>query len=190
VPRPNFFLAFPVEGAFVRELGELPAHFRLFHPEDVHLTLAFLGGVGEAVAERALAELDARLRAEPVPAFDVTLGEIVPMGSPRHYSALSALLGEGRAPVTACLTNLGGRLCEVALGRRPSRPAKPHVTIARPRRGATDAQREQGLVWAASVELGAVRRRLDRIALYTWSDLRKERLFKIVAERTLAATLG
>ncbi|HEX5098243.1 MAG TPA: hypothetical protein VFV94_02030, partial [Polyangiaceae bacterium] len=120
--------------------------------------------------------------------FDVTLGEVVPMGSPRRYSALSALLDEGRAPVTACLTELGGRLCEVALGRRPSRPAKPHVTIARPRRAATDAQRADGLAWARAVELGGVRRKLDRIALYTWSDLRKERLFKIVAERTLAAT--
>lgn len=188
MPRPNWFLAFPVEGAFVRELGELPSHFRLFHPEDVHLTLAFLGGVGEAVAESALAELDVRLGAAPLAALDVTLGEVVPMGSPRRYTALSALLHEGRAPLTACLTDLGGRLCEVALGRRPSRSAKPHVTIARPRRGATDADRAAGLVWARAVELAGVRRRLDRIALYTWSDRRTERLFKIVAERTLAAT--
>jgi len=190
LPRPNWFFAFPVEGAFVRELGEPPPHFRLFHPDDVHLTLAFLGGVGETVAERALAELDARLGAQALAPFDVTLAEVVPMGSPRHYSALSALLGEGRAQVAACLTELGGRLCEVALGRRPSRPAKPHVTIARPRRAATDAQRAEGLAWARAVELGSARRRLDRIALYTWSDLRKERLFKIVAERNLAATQG
>lgn len=188
MPRPNWFFAFPVEAAFVRELGALPPHFRLFHPEDVHLTLAFLGGVGEAAAERALAELDGRLRAEPVRPFDVSLAEVVPMGSPRRYTALSALLGEGRAPVAACLTELGGRLCEVALGRRPSRPAKPHVTLARPRRGATDADRADGLAWARAVELSGVRRRLDRIALYTWSDQRKERLFKIVAERTLVAT--
>jgi len=78
----------------------------------------------------------------------------------------------------------------VALGRRPSRPAKPHVTIARPRRAATAAHRAEGLAWARAVELGSARRRLDRIALYTWSDLRTERLFKIVAERNLAATQG
>jgi len=189
VPRPNWFFAFPLEGAFVLELPALPRFFRLFHPEDVHLTLAFLGGSGEEAARRALDVLDERLRVEPLSALEVTLGEVVPMGSPRRYTALSALLGEGRAPLTACLTELGGRLCEAAIGRRPSRAAKPHVTLARPRHQATDADRAEGLAWAAGLDLSALRRRLDRIALYTWSEQRRERLFQIVAERTLAATL-
>jgi 2'-5' RNA ligase len=189
VPRPNWFFAFPVEGAFVRELPAAPKLFRLFHPDDVHLTLAFLGGSGEEPARRALDLLDERLEARPLAAFDVTLGELVPMGSARRYTALSALLGEGRAPLVACLTELGGLLCETALGRRPSRPAKPHVTIARPRQRASDAERASGLAWARALDLGGVRRRLDRIALYTWSDQRRERLFKIVAERKLPATL-
>jgi 2'-5' RNA ligase len=185
VPRPNWFFAFPIDGAFVLELPAVPRLFRLFHPDDVHLTLAFLGGSGEAAARRALDVLDERLLAEPVAALDVTLGEVVPMGSPRRYTALSALLGEGRAPLTDCLTDLGGRLCEAAIGRRPTRAAKPHVTLARPRSRAADADRAEGLAWAASLELGGVRRRLDRIALYTWSDQRRERLFQIVAERNL-----
>jgi 2'-5' RNA ligase len=185
VPRPNWFFAFPIDGSFVLELPTVPRLFRLFHPDDVHLTLAFLGGSGEEAARRALDVLDERMLAEPVAALDVTLGEVVPMGSRRHYTALSALLGEGRVPLTACLTELGGRLCEAALGRRPSRAAKPHVTLARPRHQASDAERALGLAWAAGLNLGGVRRRLDRIALYTWSDQRRERLFQVVAERKL-----
>ena len=189
MPRPNWFFAFPVEGAFVRELPAVPKVFRLFHPDDVHLTLAFLGGTGEEPARRALDVLDASLAERPLPALDVTLGAVVPMGSPRRYTALSALLDEGRAALVACLTDLGGLLCETALGRRPSRPAKPHVTVARPRPRASESDRAEGLAWARGLDLTHVRRKLDRIALYTWSDQRRERLFKIVAERKLPATL-
>jgi 2'-5' RNA ligase len=183
--RPNWFFAFPVDGRFVLELPPLPTALRRFHPEDVHLTLAFLGGCGEAAAARALVELDRVLASAPLPSFGVSLAEVVPMGAKRHYTALSALLGEGREQATGYLADLGGRLCEVALGRRPSRAPKPHVTVARPRRRASDADREAGLAWAAAVDLRSVRTTLDRIALFTWSELRRERLFRIVAERPL-----
>lgn len=188
MPRPNWFFAFPLDGSFVLDLPEPPSALRRFHPEDVHMTLAFLGGCGEAAAERALTELDAALARAPVPRLDVSLGEVVPMGAKRHYSALSALLVEGRAEATACLTDLGGLLCETALGRRPSRPAKPHVTVARPRPRAKDIDRDAGLAWARSLELAGVRQTLARIALYTWAEVRRERLFRIVAERTLYFT--
>ena len=59
MPRPNWFFAFPVDGVFVLGLPEVPASIRRFHPEDVHMTLAFLGGCGEQAAERALAEIAA-----------------------------------------------------------------------------------------------------------------------------------
>lgn len=186
MPRPNWFLAFPLDGAFVQGLPELPGALRLFHPDDVHLTLAFLGGCGEEGAERALAALDARLAVDPPLATEVTLGEVVPMGGSRlHYSALSALLGIGREAMTATLTAHRDALTEAATGRREKRPAKPHITIARPRRRATAADREAGLSWAEGLDLSRVRARLDRIALFTWSESRVERLFRIVAERRL-----
>jgi len=77
-------------------------------------------------------------------------------------------------------------LHEAATGTRPKRPAKPHVSLARVRGRASAESREAGLAWAGALELGAVRARLDRVALYTWSEVRRERLFHIVAERRLA----
>jgi 2'-5' RNA ligase len=185
--RPNWFLAFPIDGAFVLDLPPLPGALRRFHPGDVHLTLAFLGGCGEDGARRALAALDERLNVAPPRALDVRLGEVVPMGgSPRNYSALSALLSEGREEATATLTACRDVLTEAASGCRDSRPAKPHVTLARPRGRAKDTDRAAGLAWAATLELGTIRARLDRIALYTWNETRLERLFRIVEERKLA----
>ena len=186
MPRPNWFFAFPLDGGLLAELPAVPAFVRCFHPEDLHLTLAFLGGCGAAAAERALTTLDAELLRAPLASLRISLGEVEPFGgSRRDYTALSALLVEGRSEAARCLTELGGLLCETAISRRPSRPAKPHVTLARPRRRASDADRAGALEWAKSLELRAVRQTLSRVALYTWAEVRRERLFRIVAERTL-----
>ncbi len=186
MPRPNWFLAFPIDGAFVLELPELPSNFRRFQPEDVHLTLAFLGGCDKVQAERALAALDQRLAREPQPPIAVTLAEVVAMGgSRRTYSTLSALLDQGRAEATACLAGLRDLLTQTATGRTEKRPPKPHVSIARARGRASEADRQAGLSWAAGLQLQSVHACLDRIALYTWSETRRERLFQIVAERRL-----
>lgn len=185
MPRPNWFFAFPLDGSFVTDLPAPPSALRRYHAEDVHLTLAFLGGVGEAGAERALAALDEQLAHATPAALDVSLGGVVPMGPRGRYSALSALLERGREEATELIRSLRDALTEAASGRRERRPAKPHVTVARPRGRATEADREAGLRWAESLDLRAVSARLDRIALYTWSELRRERLFRIVTERPL-----
>jgi 2'-5' RNA ligase len=186
MPRPNWFFGFPIDGSFLGELPELPKNFRLFRPDDVHATLAFLGGCGEEAAFRALAALDERMQSSPIRPVNISLGEVVPMGARGwRYTALSALLDRGRDEATACLVAYRDLLTETASGRRETRPAKPHVTIARPRGRASRSDREKGLEWARGLDLGKVAAVLDRIALYTWSDVRRERMFKIVAERRL-----
>jgi RNA 2',3'-cyclic 3'-phosphodiesterase len=186
MPRPNWFFAFPIDGSFVLDLPALPSNFRRFHPDDVHLTLAFLGGCGQLGAERALAALDERLQREPLASMTVSLAEVVPMGgSRRNYSALSALLDLGRAEATASIATLRDLLTQAASGRTEKRAPKPHVSIARPRTRASDADREAGLAWASALQLQGVHAHLDRIALYTWSESRQDRLFQIVEERHL-----
>ncbi len=168
------------------ELPELPPGFRRFHPDDVHLTLVFLGACGEERAKRALDALDEALAAGRPTALDVTLGEVVPMGRARQYTALSALLERGRTETESLIARLRDPLSEAAIGRREARPPRAHVTLARPTRRATDEARRQGLAWAGALALGSLERRLDRIALFTWNEDRRERLFRIVTERSLA----
>jgi 2'-5' RNA ligase len=183
--RPNWFFAFPLDGAFVLNLPELPGGFRRFHPEDVHLTLSFLGPCEESAALRALSTLDERLSSLAPSAQDVSLGEVVAMGSSRQYTALSALLAQGREELSALVALLRDPLADSAGVPRDGRAPKPHVTLARPTRRASADDRRAGLAWAARLDLGQVSARLDRMALYSWDEQRKERLFRIVAERRL-----
>lgn len=184
--RPNWFFAFPIDGHFVKLLPPLPSGFRRFHPDDVHLTLAFLGRCGEPAARRALAALDGLLPILQPKPIAITLGAVTKMGPSSRYSALSALVDAGCAEATSYLALMRDTLTEAALQRRERRAPIPHVTLARPRLKATPDQRQAGLCWARHVHLGAAAHTLDRIALYTWSESRRERLFRIVAERVIA----
>jgi 2'-5' RNA ligase len=184
--RPNWFIALPVDGAFLAALPPPPEAIKLFPAPDVHLTLAFLGKCDEQAAAAALSLLESRLRQCPVPSFHVTLGEVVPMGSPRRYSALSALLREGQPTASALIGDHRDVLLDAAGAPADTRPPKPHVTLARPRRRAGKPERRAGQQWAAGLDLSAVRQRLERIALYTWSHERPQRLFRIVADLPLS----
>jgi 2'-5' RNA ligase len=177
----NWFVGLPVSpGPWWARLPPVPAGFRRFHPDDLHLTVAFLGPVGE---DRARAAFDAL--AWPLAAVDVTFGEVVAMGDPRRYSALSALLARGRDEVERAMGTARGPVADAAGIARERRAPKAHVTLARPRRDAAAAQRAQGLAWARALDLSDAGARLDRVALYGWSEDRRERLFRVVCERSL-----
>lgn len=183
--RPNWFVALPVPaGAWFQErvAPHPPACVRLFHPADLHLTVAFLGGVEEAAARRAW-ELHARWTQGGLRA---TLGEVIGMGPPQHFSALSALLEDGRAAVED-----GMRACRDAMlaaaGAAPElRPIKAHVTLARPTRSARAQERGAALAWALQLPVRGVAVTLSEMALYTRAEDQRDRQFRIVERRALA----
>lgn len=177
----NWFVGLPVGGAWAATAAPPPPpEVRTFHPDDLHLTVAFLGPCGEERARLGWGALG-----DPGPAVDVTLGEVVPMGNPRRFSALSALLIERREETERLIGTARERICAAAGVDPDARPPKAHLTIARPTRRASDADRRAALAWARGIDLRHVAARLDRIALYTWSEDRATRLFRIVEERAL-----
>lgn len=171
--QPNWFVGLPAPVAL--ELPPAPPATRLFAPSDRHFTIAFLGSVTEAQARSAWAALD-----WPLPAVEVTLGAVVPMGPPRRYSALSFTLDRGRAEVEAAIAKARVACCEAAGVAVDPRPALAHLTIARPQRRATDAERATALAWAKEIRPPAAAFTLGSVALYTWAEDRKSTLFRIV----------
>lgn len=178
----NWFVALPFESAEVAaKLVTTPIAVRAFHPDDLHLTVAFLGAIDEPRARLAFEAADF----SRIP-FEVTLGEVVPMGPQHRFSALSALLVEGRAEVEAALLASRDRSMRAAGLPPETRPPKAHVTLGRPAEGASVVARRAALAWAQKLDVAGIGARLDRIALYAWSEDRSDRLFRKVIERPLA----
>jgi RNA 2',3'-cyclic 3'-phosphodiesterase len=182
---PNWFLALAAPAAdwFARCVPAPPEGIRLFHPGDLHITIAFLGDCGPESAQRAWQIA----RQIPAVNFDIRLGEVVPMGNPRRYSALSALLVEGGPAIESVMQSWREKICLAAGARLDTRPPKAHLTLARPPWRALPELRESGLQWAQSLQLGEVRLSLSRLALYTRSEDRSKNQFQIVEHRSLGA---
>lgn len=171
----NWFiaLAVPTE-AWWQRVPQPPDGVRLFAPEDVHLTIAFLGPCGQVRAEVAF-----ELASEwPAGAIDATLGEIRPMGNPRHPSALSAIVTGGAEEISSAILVVRDGMRQRAGAPIEDRPPLPHVTIARPSRRASRETQRAASAWARSVDLARPRVTLSRLALYTHAEDRALRLFR------------
>lgn len=177
---PNWFIGVSVraEPWFDRLVPPPPEKIRLFHPQDLHITVAFLGDVSEQRAQNAWQHLDWRLES-----LRVTLGSVVPMGAAHRYSALSALLDQGRQQLEEAITQCRDEVTQAAGVAKETRPAKAHITIARASRTASAQHREQGIRWASNIDLHDCEILLDTIGLYTWATDRKERQFRVVHSR-------
>jgi 2'-5' RNA ligase len=185
----NFFIGgvvdprgFYPERVLSEGLSALPGGLRPFHEEDLHLTIAFLGAVGEERARDAWEALE-----WPLGPTHVTLGALVPMGPDGlKFSALSFVLNDGRSTIEDAMGGVRDVVCDVAGASRETRAPKAHVTIARPTRKASIPERRAALAWAKTIDLSGTPLRLDTLALYGWSKDRKDRLFQKIAVRALA----
>lgn len=182
--RPNWFVGLPVSaGRWLEKLlEEAPSDLKRIHPDDVHLSVAFFGDVSEEAARRAWAIAEAYHH----PPLAVRLSGLAPMGNPRRPTALSVMLSEGHDEVCALIAGLRGPMAKAAGAREDDRPPKPHITVARPPRKATGEARRRAVRWAERHPPLDVPLTLNDIALYTWSEERKERKFRIAERRSMS----
>src|SRR6185369_5781848 len=147
----NWFVALAVPGEpWFSRVAEPPDGVRLFHLDDLHITVAFLGACGEQAAEAAFAIAPKW----PTLALDVTLGRVEPMGNPRRPNAFSAIVREGADVLRDAILVVRDEMCERAGARLDEREPRPHVTIARPRRSAKGPVLRNAMQWARSVDIG------------------------------------
>jgi RNA 2',3'-cyclic 3'-phosphodiesterase len=179
----NWFVGLPIAaGPWFHDLtADAPPDVRVFHPDDLHLTVAFLGRCGETRA-RAAWDVAAGFHAAPVHA---RLGGLRAMGNKRRPSALSVVLTGGQEEIVAILRALRDPMIAAAGARPETREPLPHLTVARPAMRATPDRRNRAVAWAESKAPLNVEVVVDHLTLYTWSDDRKARQFKAVEKRLL-----
>ncbi|MEM8486288.1 MAG: hypothetical protein AAF564_12120 [Bacteroidota bacterium] len=174
---PNWFIGFPVDSAgwYQKVITNVPYGIKRFNPVDLHITFAFLGAVEASVAQKAwLVAQEVGMRQ-----MVATLGPMMPFGNPEKPSAYAfTLVNATEAIVNYMLYHRDNVLA--AAGREPLYTPRPHLTVARPPRSASDRLRAVGTVWATSVTPPVVSLTLDKLALYTWADNREIQQFKLV----------
>lgn len=156
----RLFVAFDLPPAVTRRIAAfataqkdlLPAA-RWVPPENVHLTLAFLGEVEQSRLPSLVAALGSAFAAHPPVRLAVVGGGCFPPRRPARV----AWLGIEAEPPLGPLHAAVARGVESALGLPPEkRPFHPHLTLARPRkpwpRGAVDAFTNAAASWVRGVE--------------------------------------
>lgn len=151
----------------------------MFAAEDLHMTVAFLGAVEPSEARAAWAEATRLAPAVGRP-LEGGFVRVEPLGNPRRPSALSALVGDGAEPLSELIQALQAPLLAAAGAPPETRVPLPHVTLARVQRRASPSERREALRWAEALDISALRFSISELALYTWAEDRRERLFRVV----------
>jgi 2'-5' RNA ligase len=113
--------------------------------------------------------------------FEFELGSIEPFGGNKHKPSAYAVVPKNNVhELKDFMAIHRNEVARAAHARPDSRTPRPHITVARPRRRATYEQRNILHHWALRQKTEDVVLPLEKLALYTWSDERDERLFKIV----------
>jgi 2'-5' RNA ligase len=167
---PNWFVAWPVSGADEWIAGlekQAPGGLHFLAPEDLHVTLAFLGRFDEAL----LKKISALLATLPLSGVEVSLNQFVALPQPRRFSALAFVVGNGRLELEKQIGKWRDRLCREAGAKLESRPSLAHLTVARPDRRIGEADRDATLEWMVQLPPRAgLRLQLERPRIYSWAD--------------------
>ncbi|MFO0744690.1 MAG: hypothetical protein U1F43_03315 [Myxococcota bacterium] len=183
-PNGNWFIGWPLDARpWLDALTPVPRGARLFHPDDIHATVAFFGACGEA---RALAVwADVATTAATLAPTTFGPGPLRPFGNPRRPSAFAVEPTDGAADLCAFIGEHRERWLAAAGARPDDRAPRAHATLARPLRSAGPEEYRALAAWARAQVVPEVGLAVTRLALFTWSDERRERLFRIVAEVAL-----
>ncbi len=187
-PRPNWFIGLPLPASAGWQIaaGSLPLPLRPLAPQDLHVTVAFLGPCGEERARQAW-QAAAALGHPPI---GIGAGAWRGFGRRRAPSAFGLTLAEGHAQLAELIRRWRDPILRAA-GRAPEeRDPLPHITMARPPRRSGAAERARILRLLLDQPLPGGRVDLATLALFTWAEDPRGSRFRMVERRPLDRPLA
>lgn len=110
-------------------LEEDPA-LRMTPPGQLHITLAFIGAVGDRELSQAVSQLDDQRRRE---SFEARLDSLIGLPRGRSPRVIAARVDEPAGILAGIQEELAAGLESRGIFKREKRPYFPHVTVARAR---------------------------------------------------------
>lgn len=153
---PRLFVAIPFSSGVAAQLAALlppdVPSLRRVAPEVLHLTLAFIGSVGEERVADVTAAIEAAAR--ECPPFHIAFDGLGRF--PDRGPARTVWMGTGAAagPIERLAARVRGALAGRGVPFDP-KPLRPHVTLARVRDGATERDRAAIAAAVASARVPA-----------------------------------
>ena len=160
------FLAFDIENDTVLNrlaaaqslLVQTGAELKLVEPQNIHVTVRFLGNIMPAMAEKIFEEMK---KIQFVP-FNVQIKGLGAFPTPRYSRVVWAGITDGADQLKSVFSQLEPRLR--GLGFTPDyRGFSPHLTIARVRSGRNKAQLAKFITENENYEFGAINAKCLRL---------------------------
>jgi len=160
------FLAFDIENDTVlnrltaaqKHLVQTGADVKLVAPQNIHITVRFLGNITPATAEKIFEEMK-KVQFAP---FNVQIKGVGAFPNPNYARVVWAGITEGADQLKSVFSQLEPRLR--GLGFTPdSKGFSPHLTIARVRSGRNKAQLSKFITENADYEFGAINAKCLRL---------------------------
>ena len=154
------FIAFDIESEAVRKnlstmqnlLAQTGADLKLVEPQNIHVTVRFLGDITPATAERIFTEMQ---QAQFTP-FNVQITGLGAFPDLRYPRVVWAGITEGAEHLKIIFNQLEPRLRSLGFAPDP-KGFNPHLTIARVKSGRNKAQLSEFLAKNANYAFGAIR---------------------------------
>lgn len=140
-------------GAEIQRLRGVARDVAWVTPENLHVTLKFLGGVEEGRLDAVAVAVDAA--ASAATAFDLAVEGLGAFPTPARPRVVWAGLGAGACALAALATRLDAALASLGFPRE-ERPFSGHVTLGRARAPRRDPALMEALAGAAGRRFGHV----------------------------------